>query len=210
MPSRCIYCNEEGTAVCRACELVHLKPRQQSCYLCNAITGDGRVCASCQWRTRVRRASAIWRLDETSEKLIYALKYEGNEDVARLIAERIQRLELPLYDIITFVPATPAKRRERGYVAPQLIARELSRISRKPYLELFARNIHLPQVGSGRDARWRQVKENFVPRMPSYMEGRRVLLIDDVMTTGATVTECARTLKQAGSGPVYVVAIAKK
>ncbi len=210
VPARCIYCNEEGMPVCRSCELDELKTRQQSCYLCNAMTGDGRVCGTCQWKTRVRRTNVVWRLDDQSEKLLYSLKYDGSEDTARFIAERMTRLELPFYDIITFVPDTSARRRERGYVAPQLIARELSRIARKPYVELLSRDIHTPQVGAGRDARWRQVKDNFTPRLPNYMEGRRVLLVDDAITTGATVTECARVLKLAGSGPVYVAAAVKK
>jgi ComF family protein len=152
----------------------------------------------------------LWRLDEASEKVVYSLKFDGRDDVATSVARQLTSTELPFFDLISFVPDTSARRRKRGYVAPQLVARELSRLTRKPYVELLERTTHQPQVGSGREARWRQVKNNFCAKNLQLLEGRRILLVDDVITTGATVTECARELKMAGSGPVFVAAVAKK
>jgi ComF family protein len=145
-----------------------------------------------------------------SEKVIYGLKFDGRDDVACFVAKQMVEVGLPFFDVITYVPDTVSRKRDRGFIAPQLVARELSRLSRKPYVELLSRTTHTPQVGAGRDARWRQVKDNFSPKHQSLLEGKRILLVDDVITTGATVTECARVLKTAGSGPVFVVAAAKK
>jgi len=158
----------------------------------------------------VRRCNLIWRLDEASEAVVYGLKYDGREDIARSIAETLKATPLSFYDVISFVPDIPQRRRDRGYVAPQLIARELSRLTRKPYVELLERVEHTPQVGAGKQARWRQVKGSFKAKNSEVMAGKRILLLDDVITTGATVTECAKQLKRAGSGPVYVAAVAKK
>ncbi len=210
VPSRCILCHTEGSGICDSCRQVALEARPSTCYLCNALTKDSQVCASCQWRTPVRRAHVLYRLDVSAESVVYGLKYDGREDVARSLAKALQAADLPYYDVITFVPDTNQRRRQRGFVAPQLLARELSRLSRKPYLELLERNDHVPQVGAGRQARWRQVKGNFRYRNDEVMRDKRVLLIDDVITTGATITECAKELKRGGSGPVYAVAVAKK
>ena len=209
VPSCCVLCNDEGSGLCNTCS-GGLEKHQNACYLCNAMTSDGRVCSSCQWRTRVRRATILWNYQGQVEGVVQGLKYEGREDIASVIARKLSLSELPYYDFITFVPDTPSRRRERGYVAPQLIARELSRISRKPYVELLSRTVHTPQVGAGREARWRQVKGNFSTKHSELLEDKRILLIDDVVTTGATVTECARVLKLAGSGPVFVAAVAKR
>lgn len=209
-PDRCILCNDEGSGVCVDCQNHSLTKRTSSCYLCNAVTHDERICARCQWRTPLRRCTPLWRLDVSAETVVYGFKYEGREDVARSIAAAIKATPLSFYDIITFVPDTPQRKRQRGYVAPQLIARELSRITRKPYVELLERTRHIPQVGAGKQARWRQVKDNFEAKNLEVIHGQRILLIDDVITTGATVTECAKTIKRAGSGPIYAVAVAKK
>jgi ComF family protein len=152
----------------------------------------------------------LWNYQGDVEGVVHGIKYDGREDVASALARRLMLSELPYFDIITFVPDTPARRRERGYVAPQLIARELSRMTRKPYVEFLTRTQHTPQVGAGREARWRQVKSNFSVKHATLLEGKRVLVIDDVVTTGATITECARVLKLAGSGPVFVAAVAKR
>lgn len=209
VPDCCVLCNKEGSGLCNVCD-GSLEKHQKACYLCNAMTADGRVCSSCQWRTRVRRTTILWNYQGNTEKVVHGLKYEGRDDVAKAVAVSFVRLGLPYFDLITFVPDTPTRRRQRGYVAPQIIARELSRMTYKPYVELLSRSAHTPQVGAGREARWRQVENNFSTKHPALLEGKRILLVDDVITTGATVTECARMLKLAGSGPVFVAAVAKK
>lgn len=208
VPSCCVLCDKEGCGLCGAC-CDDLEKHQEACYLCNAIMTDGRVCSSCQWRTRLRRATILWNYQGKAGEVVRSLKYAGREDVARVIAKKITEANLPYYDIITFVPDTPARRRGRGHMAPQLIARELSRITHKPYVELLSRTIHTPQVGAGREVRWRQVRGNFLVKHPTLLDGRRILLVDDVITTGATITECARVLKLAGSGPVFAAAAVK-
>ncbi len=209
-PDRCVLCNTEGTGVCQDCREFALSERTSSCYVCNAVTPEGRICSRCQWRTPVRRCHVLWRLDTPGETLVYGLKYDGREDIARSVARVLQQQNLPYFDLITFVPDTAARQRERGFVPAQLIARELSRVSGKPYIELLDRIEHTPQVGAGRTQRWQQVRGNFRAKHTELAYDKRILLIDDVVTTGATITECAKTLKSAGTGPIYVAALAKK
>ena len=186
-PDRCILCNDEGAGVCVDCQQHSLSNRTSACYLCNATTKDERVCARCQWRTPIRRCTMLWRLDTAAETVVYGLKYEGREDIARSIAATIKNTPLSFYDVISFVPDTPQRKRQRGYVAPQLIARELSRLTRKPYVELLERTRHIPQVGAGKQARWRQVKGNFEAKNKEVLAGNRILLIDDGLDRSVTL-----------------------
>lgn len=141
---------------------------------------------------------------------MYGVKYSGREDITKAVSYELAQAELPKVDMITFVPDTPTRRRERGYVAPQLVARELAQLLSIPCHQLLVRDIHTPQVGAGRTQRWKQIQGNFQVKNEALLQGQRILLIDDVVTTGATFTECARVLKAAGSGALYAAALAKK
>lgn len=141
---------------------------------------------------------------------MYGVKYDGREDTAQAIAYQIALLKLSKFDMITFVPDTPSRRRDRGFIAPQLIARELGRILGIPVQNTLRRDWHTPQMGAGRTTRWKQVKGNFTVKHPVIVENKRILIIDDVVTTGATMTEVATTLRKAGSATLYGLAIAKK
>lgn len=208
-PDRCAICDIEGSGLCQDCQLNHLQVRSSSCYLCNARTLQGKVCQYCQRRTPLRRVVTHWRLDEFSEAVVYGVKYDGREDIVRAVAFLLAQRQLPVVDVVTFVPDTSTRRRQRGLVAPQLVARDLARLLSIPCYELLARGTHTPQVGAGRAQRWKQIQGNFKAKNQTLLRNQRILLIDDVVTTGATLTECAKTLKSAGSGTLYGLALAR-
>lgn len=210
VPDRCALCNIEGWGVCPTCQSTILLERTPSCYLCNALTSRGQVCKRCQSKTPIRQVWAVWRLTEAASRVVYALKYEGREAIARTIGYKFQMADLPTYDIITYVPSVPRRKRDKGFNAPELVARELSRLSGLPVIQLLRRDVHIPQVGKGRVARWKNVAGSFSAENIAVLQKQRILLIDDVVTTGATITECAKTLKAAGSGAIYVAAAAKR
>ncbi len=113
-------------------------------------------------------------------------------------------------DLVTFVPLYPARQRERGYNQSELLARALARRLRKPLKRCLARiRPTRTQTNLTAPARATNVKDAFRPRRARGFAGRRVLLVDDVMTTGATVNECARMLKRGGAEQVYVVTVAR-
>ena len=110
------------------------------------------------------------------------------------------------------VPLHASRERERGFNQAVVLARELARATKLPIDDYsLVRRVHTERHRAGMDARSRRdsVEGAFEVRRPEPIAGRRVLLIDDVFTTGATVSECAAVLKSAGGTAVYVLTIAR-
>jgi ComF family protein len=132
--------------------------------------------------------------------------------VARLMFATRQRIPINEADLIVPVPLHPDRERERGFNQAALLARELARISGLPLDEYsVVRRVHTKRHRAGMDARARResVAAAFVVRHAEAIAGRRVLLIDDVFTTGATVSACAAALKEAGTKEVFVLTVAR-
>jgi ComF family protein len=128
---------------------------------------------------------------------------------AMLVA--LQREPLTEIDLMMPVPLHPARERQRGFNQATVLARALARATGLPIDEhSLARRVHTDRHRAGMDARARResVAEAFEARQ-KLNSTRRVLLIDDVFTTGATVSECAAVLKSAGVSEVYVLTVAR-
>jgi len=145
---------------------------------------------------------------------ILALKREPH--VARRLLETLrqtqQRAPLAEADVVVPVPLHASRERERGFNQATVLACALARATRLSIDEhSLVRSVHTERHRAGMDARSRRdsVAGAFEVRQPKLIAGRRVLLIDDVFTTGATVSECAAVLKSAGAADVYVLTIAR-
>lgn len=145
---------------------------------------------------------------------ILTLKREAS--VARRLVEALRhtqrRAPLAEADLIVPVPLHASRERERGFNQAKVLARALAEATTLPIDEhSLVRRVHTERHRAGMDARSRRdsVGGAFEVRDPKLVAGRRVLLIDDVFTTGATVSECAAVLKSAGAAEVYVLTIAR-
>lgn len=145
---------------------------------------------------------------------VLALKREPHLSprVANLL-RRVARSARPLGDatLLVPVPLHDRRRRERGFNQAEIIARALARAGSLSFdVDSLARTVHSEKHRAGMDAASRRasVEDAFAVTRPRLIAGRRVLLIDDVMTTGATASACAAALKKAGAAEVYVLTIA--
>jgi ComF family protein len=132
--------------------------------------------------------------------------------LARLMLATQQRPPLNSANLIIPVPLHSERERERGFNQAALLARALARLSQLPLDEhSVVRRVHTERHRAGMDARARResVAEAFAIRHPKLVAGQRVLLVDDVFTTGATVSACAAALKDAGAEEVFVLTIAR-
>lgn len=150
------------------------------------------------------------RFEDIAKELVYALKFQSDRSAAKLLANIMAKLVDPAqFDLITFVPSDGATLRRRGYNQARLIARALAIQVGLPCEEALLRLKHSPQIGLSRRQRLVAVRDNFVV-LPRKIEGQRVLVVDDVLTTGATLSECARVLKSAGARSVWGAVAARK
>src|SRR5207253_4252744 len=132
--------------------------------------------------------------------------------LVRLMHNVQQREPLNQADVIIPVPLHKDRERERGFNQASILARELSRLGGLPVDEhSVVRRVHTERHRAGMDAKARRqsVANALTVRHPISIDGKRVLLIDDVFTTGATVAACATTMKDAGVTEVFVLTVAR-
>lgn len=165
--------------------------------------------------TRFDRARSFGRYDGVLRDLVHLFKYAGVRTLAPRFGEFLAHLvaENPEYgssDVIVPVPLHPDRQRVRGYNQAALLARELARRTSLPLdQESFVRvKATSPQAGLTAHQRRENVRAAFAVRGDSLSE-RRVILVDDVLTTGATVNACAHALRRAGAAEVRVVTVAR-
>jgi ComF family protein len=111
--------------------------------------------------------------------------------------------------IVVPVPTASSRRRQRGYDQAELIARQLAKLCGLRYTKLLRRRGNSRQVGSSRQLRRLQLADAFYLTHPSMVRGQSVLLIDDVLTTGATLEAAGQVVKQAGSKRVMAAVFAQ-
>lgn len=179
--------------------------------------GPGARCGACMARPRAFAAArAACLYDDASREPILKLKHADRPDMARLFALWLGRAAHELVaeaDAIVPVPLHRLRLLRRRYNQAAEIARPLARREGRLYLPdaLVRRRATESQAGKSGSGRRRNVAAAFVvpDRKRSLVEGRRILLVDDVMTTGATAEGCARALKSAGAARVDVAVVAR-
>jgi len=143
------------------------------------------------------------------KEVIHKMKFGKIKRLARMLGRELGRLDLPEADSIVPVPLSRNGLKRREFNQSAVIAGELSRCKRIP-LNIFAlikRRETKPQSSMSREKRIENVRGAFMSG--DELKGKRVILVDDVVTTGATVNECAKVLKKAGVKSVIVVTAAR-
>lgn len=161
------------------------------------------------------QAWSVCLYNETAQRLLHAFKYSAKTSLHKtfvpLMAGFIDRHGLPLdkFDLISPIPLHPARLRERGYNQSALLSWGLSRHYGLPHTQdLLARQKRtLTQTELGAKQRWTNMEGAFRIKNPTDIEGKTVVLVDDLYTTGATVHHAAQALKSAGATRVGVLTL---
>jgi ComF family protein len=148
-------------------------------------------------------------------RVIHGLKFEGRRNLIGLLAPLLAGVFFDFwdradFDYITAVPLHPKRQRERGFNQSELLAQELARRVAIPYRRVLKRvRYTLPQVGLTDALRKENIRHAFRCCHPEQIAKRRILLIDDVMTTGSTVAGAGQALIDAGAESVSVLTAAR-
>lgn len=209
-PPSCLVCGQPDKLLCEECKDINLVRRTPTCFSCNKISHGSKTCVNCRRRTSLSGVLVAFRFEEAAKELVYRLKYQSDRTVARFLALQMAgMIDRSKFDLITYVPSDGASLRRRGYNQAQLLARELAKLTSLEYDETLLRTKHSPQTRLNRQERLAMIKNNFVV-LPTHIENKRILIVDDVLTTGATLSECSRVLKDAGARVVWGAVAAKK
>ncbi len=215
-PSRCVICSMPvsiaDNCLCPECfgriGLVH-----EGCPVCSGIL-EGQTCSVCSDRAFYPEWNvAVSEYEGVVEEILHQYKFKKrnrlHEHLGRLACAEIRKKSVDI-DLVTAVPMSREKRWKRGFNQSELIARALARGLDKPYRRVMRERIRsLTQ----RNLRFR---DRFVNVLGRYritrveaVRGKRILLVDDIFTTGATINECSRMLIQSGAAGIFSVTIAR-
>jgi ComF family protein len=223
-PATCTICGKNvraGEYLCEECEAKIVRVLPPFCKTCSepfegSIT-SAFTCANCAHRTiHFDAAVAAYRGRGIVREIIHEFKYARQIHLRHLVAHWLcaalddERLRDISFDLIVPVPLHPARQRERGFNQASLLAESLSAETSMPSKPALQRiRYTTTQTALDRSERMENLHNAFRLRKNADVRGLRVLLIDDVLTTGSTLSECARVLKRAGAISVHAATAAR-
>lgn len=198
-PPKCPFCGkiQETTGICPNCE------KELPWILGAEVLREGPGGLRC--------AGAVW-YEKTVRDALLRLKFQGASEIAEPLGELIARCAAEQFggefDTVTWVPVSRKRLRKRGYDQAELLARNACRLWETQPVRLLEKTADNPAQSGIRDAAARRANVLGVYEAVGDVTGKRVLLIDDICTSGATLTECVRVLENAGAERVVCVAAA--
>ncbi len=177
-------------------------------------SGHGITCGECLAdKPAFTKAYSYGLFEGALKEAIHSYKFSAIRRLAPPLADLVLSMGLPPVDAVAAVPLTKSRLLERGFNQSMLIAREIARRTGARLLPHALEKVKdtPAQAGLNRKERILNLKGAFIcgAKDKNSVSGRTVLLVDDVITTGATARECAKTLVRAGAGEVYVAALAR-
>lgn len=174
------------------------------------------TCTNCESETlNFDRARILSPFDETIQSLIHQLKYRGKRSIGHRLGAMLGELimsdgDSDGVDVIVPVPLHPSREKERGYNQSALVARAIGdRLGVEVNTALLVRTRRTrTQTKLSAEKRVKNVAGAFAVKYPEPVRGKAILLVDDVLTTGATVNACAQALSEAGAKRVWLAALA--
>ena len=215
-PPRCVHCSAGGSLFCKSCvEDSPLLPDSATCRRC-ALPAPGDTCETCFTNPpALDRAMAVFAFDSAIRDAVTAFKYNDIRSLAPVLgtfmADRLPARAAQDLDFVVPVPMAPARLRSRGYNQSELLARTICAITGLQIgSDIVFRSSGLaPQArATSLEQRAENVKNAFTVNRD--LSGLRILLIDDVMTTGSTLNSCAGALKQAGAAWAGALVLARE
>lgn len=202
-PSRCIVCKRDGALLCNECKMT-FPFAPATCPFCDAIT-DGRTCNKCTRTKKLRSVISLFDYEHTGvQNLIASIKYRGLFALVDTLAPNIEELILAHKDfcdrstVLIPAPLRKASFRERGFNQAEIIAKKISQVTRLSITKslMFSANSG-PQHLLSQAARWEKI-DNRVRIRYLAKDVKHAIVVDDLLTTGATLESCAQALSQAG------------
>lgn len=209
-PHHCCGCSELGTLLCDNCKYDIISEPFNACVACGEkVAGLSGLCESC--RLPYERAWCVADRRDHLQQLINDFKFTNTRAAYRPLAALLHDSmpELPSSTIIIPIPTVNSHIRQRGYDHMTLVAKEFARQRKLPTKQLLERVTYTTQRGSTARQRTAQAKVAF--RCPVELAPTAIyLLVDDVITSGATVKYAAKTLKNAGAQIVWVASVSRQ
>ncbi len=214
-PPRCGGCRTEGARWCATCDAQAAIIHQSAiCPVCGIPQTDSGLCKQCRSDQPPYKALRSWAVYQGPvREAIHSLKYHSDLGLSEIFAQKLQRLfvtENWNVDLVTAVPLSRDRIKDRGFNQSDFLARTLAYTLCLPYRPAAIKRVRetQSQVGLNASERHQNVRDAFLAD-PHTVRNNRVLVIDDVTTTGATMSECARACLDQGAASLYGLTVAR-
>lgn len=218
-PKICASCRKEGDFLCSFCEKLLLS-HTPSCLVCNKRSPSGTMCAPCRKKTGIARFFAPFSYQHpVIRELIRLYKYESVKEIGRILSTFLiktlfaAKFKVRRDMVIIPIPLHPRRKRSRGFNQSELLANFLGAAFRIPvaFDSLRRTKNTPPQVSLENDEKRRENITNAFSVIDAQAIAKKtILLVDDVVTSGATLSEAARVLHEAGARSIYGIAVARR
>lgn len=208
-PHLCCSCGKIGAILCDNCKYNISDGGIHDCIICGDKYHVSNMCRDCSEITQ--RGWCVGQRTDTLRKLINDYKFENMKAAHKILANLLDSCvdHLPESTVVVPIPTVPAHIRQRGYDHTKLIARSFARCRGLQYQPILKRATNTRQRDATRSMRIAQARQAFM--VPSALSPNRpYLLLDDIVTTGATLMYGAKALRMAGAEQVWVAAVARQ
>ena len=222
-PRYCLICHKKIAAhnpkelICAECLEKIIPNIPPFCRRCGRHISAQGICDDCaKINFHFDRAWASCRYDGAAREMLHSFKYKTKTGLGRslsqLLINFVKNYHLPVSacDYVIPVPLSPTKLREREFNQAAILAEELAKYFELKLLDNNLKRIRntASQTELDKHKRWQNIQGVFGLKDPGALKEKTILLIDDVLTTGATASEAAKTLKNAGASSVFVLTVA--
>lgn len=215
-PHQCL-CGRWGEALCQTCYEKIPQTKTQLCPICKKLSENGKTCTSCRHKSNLTGVMIFGDHENILKDAIWQYKYnlirQLSIPLSKLLIDRFGKIVSDKKFIVTFIPTSKQRNRWRGFNQSKLIAENLSKELGLSIDDLLKKTKRAkPQVGLSRKERIKNLKGKFSLNekvTKGYLENKKILVVDDVYTTGTTLEECAKVLRQAGAREVWGIVLSR-
>lgn len=220
-PKLCLGCGAIGNYLCLKCQK-KLKPAKNNfCFYCKKLSYHGLSHFSCLKKLTIDGFFAIFEYNSIFKKLIKNIKYQFAKEIFN---DLLSTVYFFLYQDLEFyknlfkngkiqpIPLSNDRLNKRGFNQAQIIAEFFANLFNLPVIDILKRKKSTPYLSQTKNKKEREllIKGAFTFKKNNFLDEKKIILIDDILTTGATVKEAARVLKRKGAEKVYVFTLARK
>jgi ComF family protein len=213
-PPECLSCGREGLALCDNCSASVITAFGERCWRCNALSPNSRTCSFCR---HSGSPAHVWVATDhagPARDLLSLYKFGHQRSaagpIARIMSSAFLKSGGGAEDyLIVPIPTATSRVRERGFGHAELLAKKIAAELRQQHAIVLRRLSQVRQLGSAREDRLRQLSTSFTVKNQKLLANRKILLIDDVVTTGGTLVAAAQVLRAAGAKQVDALLFAK-
>ena len=216
-PRFCVGCGKEGDFICDSCQASLARIEAPVCPKCGKPQINQMLCSSClNWEADIDAIRSPFRFEGVIRKAIHEFKYRNLRAIAGrladLMGDYLIGADAVPGDVLVPVPLHSKRLKERGYNQSALLAKELSRLTGLPVNDgcLIRNCYNVPQAKTRNVEERRQNVVGIFTCKNKDLRDKKVLLIDDVTTSGATLNACAAALKAAGAMSVWGLTLARE